>query len=263
MTRLKKRLLRRVATASRDFSLLAPGDRVVVALSGGKDSYALMLLLDGVRRKVPFELELVAVHVDQGFPRSAADPIRAWCGDRGYALRVVERDHAAVIRDKLDAGETPCPLCSRLRRGVLYGTARELGAHKVALGHHREDLIETLLLNALYAGQLKSMAARLVIDAGDLTLVRPLLYCHEGELVDLAEEEGFPPDPGSGCGLAPERYRERVRALVEELHADNPKVKGNLFAALQNVRPSHLLDPSIARRGDPRGALAGGDHGGS
>jgi len=250
MSRLEKRLLNLVTRANREFDLVEPGDRVMVCLSGGKDSYVLMHLLAEVQRRVPFAVDLIAVNLDQRQPGFPQHRIEEWCKSRGFAHRMLRRDTYSVVLDKIPEGKTYCSLCSRLRRGILYEAAVELGATKIALGHHRDDIIETLLLHLLYAGQIKAMPPRLLSDDGRNTIIRPLVYCAEEEIAAFAEEMGFPVVPCGLCGSQPTLYRQRVKGLLSMLEADNPKIKGNLLAALSNVRVSHLMDRELAERLD-------------
>lgn len=244
-SRLERRLLRQVGRASKDFRLLEPGDRVMACVSGGKDSFTMLHLLRLEQARVPFDFDLIAVNLDQGQPGFPAHVLERWFRDHGYDYRMVARDTYSVVIDKIPAGKTYCSLCSRLRRGILYNLAEELGCTKVALGHHRDDIIETLVLNLFYAGQIKAMPPRLESDDGRNTVIRPLAYCDEADIAAYAEEQGFPVIPCDLCGSQDNLNRKRVKRLLAELQADNPKVKGNLFAALSNVRPSHLLDRRI------------------
>jgi tRNA 2-thiocytidine biosynthesis protein TtcA len=245
-TRLEKRLLAQVAQASADFRLLEPGDRIVVAVSGGKDSHALLWLLRQISLKAPFDFSLVAVNLDQGHPGFPKQVLPDYFEREGYDYRIVERDTYSIVQRNIPAGKTQCSLCSRLRRGILYNLAQELGATKIALGHHRDDLIETLLLNVLYSGQIKAMPPRLRSDDGRNVVIRPLVYCAERELAAFAAERSFPIIPCDLCGSQPNLQRQRIKALIAELHADNPNVRGNLFAALGNVRATHLCDRRLA-----------------
>jgi len=248
MSRLEKRLLNRVARANRAFDLVEPGDRIMVCMSGGKDSYVLMHLLAEVQRRVPFSVELIAVNLDQRQPGFPQHRIAEWCRERGFAHRMLRRNTYKVVRDKVPEGGTYCSLCSRLRRGILYNVAEEIGATKIALGHHRDDVIETLLLNLLYAGQIKAMAPRLVSDDGRNIIIRPLVYCAEEDIAAFAEEMGFPVVPCGLCDSQPDLYRQRIKGLLSMLEADNPKIKGNLLAALSHVRVSHLMDRELEER---------------
>lgn len=248
LARLEKRLLRRVGQASEDFGLIEPGDRIMLCLSGGKDSYAMAWLLMQVQRKVPFDFELVAVNLDQGHPGFPAGKLKAWMEAQGLEHRMLQRDTYSIVKEKIPEGRTYCSLCSRLRRGILYDAAVELGCNKLALGHHRDDIIETVLLNLLYSGQLKAMPPKLRSDDGRNVLIRPLAYCDEPELARLAELRAFPILPCDLCGSQEHLHRKKVKALLNELAAENPHVRQNVFAALGNVRPSHLLDRELRRR---------------
>ncbi len=245
LTRLNKKLLTRAARASKDFGLLEPGDRILVALSGGKDSYALMVLLEQMRRKAPFDFELIGVNLDQGHPGFQQHVIVEWCEAHGFAHHMLHRDTYSVVKEKTPAGKAYCSMCSRMRRGILYDVAQELGCTKIALGHHRDDVVETLLLNLFYSGQIKAMPARLVSDDGRNVVIRPLVYCDETDLAAFAEEQRFPILPCVLCGGQEGLQRVAIKALLGRLNDKNPKVKGNIFAALSNVKPSHLYDPRL------------------
>ncbi|HMJ10964.1 MAG TPA: tRNA 2-thiocytidine(32) synthetase TtcA [Polyangiaceae bacterium] len=241
----EKSLISKVARASHDFNLLEPNDRVMVALSGGKDSHALLYLLREVQKRAPFPFSLVAVNLDQGHPGFPKDVLPRYLEKEGYEYRIIEEDTYAIVKQKIPAGKTYCSLCSRLRRGVLYNVAVELGATKIALGHHRDDVIETLLLNLFYSGQIKAMPARLESDDGRNVVIRPLVYCTEADLAAFAEEQAFPIIPCDLCGSQDNLQRQRMKVLLRDLNAENPKVSSNLFAALGNVRPSHLYDRAL------------------
>ncbi len=241
-SRLESRLLKKVARASSDFNLIEPGDRILVAISGGKDSHALLHLLALIARRAPFRYSLIAMNIDQGQPGFPKEVLPNYLAARGYDYRIVTEDTYSVVKEKIPPGRTTCSLCSRLRRGMLYTQAAQLGATKIALGHHRDDFIETLLLNILYSGQIKAMPARLVSDDQQHVVIRPLVYCTEGELAQYAGEQEFPIIPCSLCGSQPNLQRRRVKELIAQLSSENPNVPNNLMAALQNVRPSQLLD---------------------
>ncbi len=248
MARVEQRLLSQVARASADFALLEPGDRVMVAVSGGKDSHALLYLLREIARRAPFEFSLVAVNVDQGHPGFPKTLLPEYFTREGYAFEIVEEDTYSIVKEKVPAGKTTCSLCSRLRRGILYTTASRLGATKIALGHHRDDVIETLLLNLFFSGQTKAMPPRLRSDDGRHVVIRPLVYAAEADLTTFAEEQAFPIIPCDLCGSQEHLQRKRVKALLASLEAENPNVRRNLIAALGNVRPTHLLDQGLRAR---------------
>ena len=248
MTRLEKRLLSLVAKASADFGLLEPNDRVMVAVSGWKDSHSLLYLLREVQRRAPFPFSLVAVNLDQGQPGFPRHVLPEYFAKEGYEHRIVSEDTYTIVKDKVPEGKTYCSLCSRLRRGVLYNVAVELGATKIALGHHRDDVIETLLLNLLYSGQMKAMPPRLRSDDGRNVVIRPLVYCAEVDIAAFAAERGFPIIPCDLCGSQDNLQRKRVKELLTGLNAENHNVRSNVFAALSNIRPTHLLDMEVRRR---------------
>ena len=247
MERLEKKLLSSVARASSDFRLLEPGDRVMVAVSGGKDSHAMLYLLRELQKKAPFPFSFFALNVDQGHPGFPSQLLPEYLTREGYEHVIVTEDTYSVVTEKVPEGKTYCSLCSRLRRGILYTQAQKLGATKIALGHHRDDVIETLLLNLLYAGQLKAMPARLRSDDGRNVVIRPLVYCSEAELAQLAELKQFPIIPCDLCGSQDNLKRKQVKQLLTSLNDQNPTVRANVFAALGNVRPSHLFDVELRR----------------
>jgi tRNA 2-thiocytidine biosynthesis protein TtcA len=247
MERLEKKLLSAMAKASSDFRLLEPGDRVMVAVSGGKDSHAMLYLLRELQRKAPFSFSLFALNVDQGHPGFPSELLPEFLTRENYEHVIVKEDTYSVVTEKVPEGKTFCSLCSRLRRGILYTQAQKLGATKIALGHHRDDVIETLMLNLLYAGQLKAMPARLRSDDGRNVVIRPLVYCSEVELAELAELKKFPIIPCDLCGSQENLKRKQVKQLLTTLNDQNPTVRANVFAALGNVRPSHLFDVELRR----------------
>jgi tRNA 2-thiocytidine biosynthesis protein TtcA len=246
--RLERRITRATAQAIADFGLVEAGDRILVGCSGGKDSYTLLHVLMRLRARAPIHFDLVAVNLDQGQPGFPAHVLEGHFKAVGVPYRMVRRELWAEVQRLVPAGKTACSVCSRLRRGVLYNVAAELGCTKIALGHHRDDFVETLLLNALYSGSLKAMPARLRSDDGRNTVIRPLVYAAEEEIAAFAAAMAFPIVPCDVCGSQPHLRRKRVKALLAELSAEHPSVKGNLLNALGHVVPSHLLDRGLAAR---------------
>ena len=258
---LERRIVREVGRAVVEHGLIEEGDRVMVALSGGKDSYAMHEALRILQRRAPAKYELVAVHLDQGQPGYDGTPLRAWMSAQGGEWHILREDTYSVVVDKVPEGATYCALCSRLRRGVLYRAAKELGCTKIALGHHREDAIETLLLNLFFAGKVAAMPARLRSDDGANVVIRPMIGCAEEWLAEYAVERGFPILPCNLCGSQSQAQRKQVKALLGQLESAHPGVKASVFAALGNVRPTQLLDRSLALKAedqrDDRGSKPG------
>jgi tRNA 2-thiocytidine biosynthesis protein TtcA len=242
--RLRRKLSRAMAQAIHDFSMIADGDRILCAVSGGKDSYTMLDLLEDLRRRAPVRFELLAVNVDQGHPDVPGQVLHGYLQEHAYQLHVVRDDTYSIVRDKVPQDKTSCSLCSRLRRAILYRSARELGCSKIALGHHREDVLVTLLLNLIFAGQLKAMPPKLVSDDAAHIVIRPLSYCAEADIAAYAAARGFPLVP---CGLCSSQQSQRVLIgqLLADLEQRQPGVKASMLAALRNVRPSHLLDQRL------------------
>lgn len=236
-----KDLLHDVGRAIADFDLISDGDRIMVAVSGGKDSYALLLLLETMRRRAPIRFELVAVHLDQGQPGHDVAPLATWLAGRGFEHRIVREDTYAIVKQTVREGQTPCSMCARLRRAVLYRLADELHCNKVALGHHRDDAVETLLLNLFFGGKLASMPARLTSDDGAHVVIRPLIYCAEKAVAELAAAEKVPILPCNLCGSLPNAQRKQMKALLDSLERQHPNVRQTMLAAIGNVHLSHLL----------------------
>jgi tRNA 2-thiocytidine biosynthesis protein TtcA len=245
-TPLEARLAKKTTKAIVDFGLLEDGDRVMVGLSGGKDSWALLQILDVLRARSPVRFSLVAVTVDSGYKEYKHDLIARTCAARGWELRIEHTTIGDVMDDLLDAGQTPCSLCARLRRGVLYRLADEVGATKIALGHHADDFIETLLLNVFFAGTLKAMPARLVSDNGEHVVIRPLVYVSEADARAYTRERELP-IVGCCCPVCGDLtlQRQRVKRLLTELEIEHPDVKNSMLRALANVAPRHLLDTRL------------------
>jgi tRNA 2-thiocytidine biosynthesis protein TtcA len=244
---VEKKLGRATSRAIADFSMIEDGDRLMVAVSGGKDSYTMLHLLRSLQRKAPVRFELRVVNVDQGHPGYPGHVLREYMAREGYDFTMIEEDTYSIVTEKIPKGKTYCSLCSRLRRGILYRVAKELGCNKIALGHHRDDVLQTLLLNLLFAGQLGAMPPRLVADGGSLVVVRPLVYCAEEDIRTFAELARFPILPCDLCGTQEQLQRKAMARLLEQLERDNPGTKTVMLSALQNVRPSHLLDRGLWR----------------
>jgi len=244
---LEEKLIRLIARTSIRYGVLAPGDRVLVAVSGGKDSWCLLHLLDRLRARLPFPLELTALHIDQGQPGYEGEELREWLEKSGLAFRIVKEDTYSVVLRNLREGGIPCSICSRMRRGILYTQAERLGCNKVALGHHREDAIATFLLNLIYGGKIQAMPARYRTNDGRFEVIRPLIEAAERDLEALAREAGFPIIPCRFCSSREDQKRKKVLELVAELEKLNPQVRHTLLAALKHVVPSHLLDPDLLK----------------
>jgi tRNA 2-thiocytidine biosynthesis protein TtcA len=228
-----------------DFSMIEPGDRIMCAVSGGKDSYVLHDLLVDLQRRAPIRFEVCAVNVDQGHPGYPGERLERYMAEHGHAFRMVCEDTYSIVKAKVPEGKTPCSLCSRLRRGILYRIAREMGMNKIALGHHRDDVVVTLMLNLMFSGQLKAMPPKLVCDEGDIVVLRPLAYCAEDDIAEHARERAYPILPCTLCGSQPSSQRRIVRDLLADLESRIPGVRQIMLAALCNVRPSHLLDAGL------------------
>ena len=245
-TPLESRLAKKATRAIVDFNLIEDGDRVMVGLSGGKDSWALMQILDCLRQRAPIDFSLIAVNVNSGYTDFRHDLVTNACAERGWSCRVEHTTIGAVMDDILDDGETPCSLCARLRRGVLYRLAAEVGATKIALGHHLDDFIETALLNLFFQGSLKAMPARLVSDNQKHIVVRPLVYVTEAEARAYTQECGLPVI-GCCCPACGDLSlkRQRIKRLIAELELEHPDIKNSMIKALSHVVPTHLLDSRL------------------
>src|SRR5262245_49163447 len=245
-TELEARLAKKTTKAISDFTMIEAGDRIMVGLSGGKDSWALLQILDVLRQRAPVRFSLIAVNVDSGYKEYKHDLIAKTCEARGWEYRIEHTGIGILIEDILDANQTPCSLCARLRRGVLYRIAKEIGANKIALGHHADDFIETLLLNVFFAGSLKAMPAKLVSDDGQHVVIRPLVYVGEDEARQYAKESELP-IIGCCCPACGDLglQRQRVKRLIMDLEVQHPGVKNSMLKALANVAPRHLLDTRL------------------
>lgn len=242
--KLHTKLMRRLGQVLREYHLIDEGDRIMVCLSGGKDSYTLLDLLMDFQQKAHFSFSIVGFHLDQKQPGYPAGIMEEYLEGLGIEYEVLEKDTYSVVKEKLDPAATPCSLCSRLRRGIIYTRAQALGCNKIALGHHRDDSVETLLLNLFFSGQMQAMPARYTTDDGRFEVIRPLLYVPESEIVEYAEFKGFPIIPCNLCGSI-EGKRAFVRQKLDELEETIPHVRQSILAAMSNVRATHLLDKSL------------------
>jgi tRNA 2-thiocytidine biosynthesis protein TtcA len=243
--KLAKRLRRLVGEAIGDFGMIADGDKVMVCLSGGKDSYAMLDVLLSLREKAPVRFEIIAYNLDQKQPGFPEHVLPGYLTSRGVPFHIEQRDTYAVVKRVVPEGKTTCGLCSRLRRGNIYRAATELGATKIALGHHRDDMIETLFLNMFYGGKLKGMPPKLVTDDGRHIVIRPLAYCREQDLADYARIREFPIIPCNLCGSQPNLQRRAIKEMLQQWEKQHPGRVESLFRSLQNVAPSHLADPRL------------------
>ncbi len=253
---LETRVAKKTTKAIVDYHMIDDGDRIMVGLSGGKDSWALLQVLDVLRQRAPIRFSLVAVNVDSGYKAYKHDLIAQTCEARGWEYRIEHTGIGELIDDMLDADATPCSLCARFRRGVLYRIATEVGATKIALGHHADDFIETLLLNLFFAGSLKAMPAKLVSDNAEHVVIRPLVYVGEDEARAYCKERQLP-IIGCGCPACGDLslQRQRTKRLVMELEREHPGVKQSMLKALGNVAPRHLLDVRLNPPADLRATL--------
>jgi tRNA 2-thiocytidine biosynthesis protein TtcA len=243
--RVERRLVRAMSRAIQDFRMIAEGDRILVAVSGGKDSYTMHHLLSALRARSPVSFSLVAVNIDQGHPGYPGHLLTEYMQSRGHDFRMVREDTYSIVTEKIPEGKTYCSLCSRLRRGILYRLATELGCTKIALGHHRDDVVVTLLLNLFFSGQLKAMPPKLISDDGAHTVIRPLVYCAEEDIRAFAQRQGFPILPCDLCGSQENLQRKTIEGMLAHFEKANPGLRTSALAALMNVRPSHLLDAGL------------------
>ena len=242
--KLEKRLCRQVGQAIVDYNMIEEGDKVMVCMSGGKDSYGMLDILLKMQARAPIRFELIAVNLDQKQPGFPADVLPKYLTEVGVPFRIETQDTYSIVKDKIPEGKTMCSLCSRLRRGILYRVAGELGCNKIALGHHRDDILQTFFLNMFFGGKLKSMPPKLVSDGGDHMVIRPMAYVSEKDLVRWAAHRQFPIIPCTLCGSQDGLQRQVVGEMLREWEKKFPGRIENMFAALQNVVHSHLLDHS-------------------
>ncbi len=242
LQKLRKFLEGRTGKAIGDFNMIEDGDTVLVCVSGGKDSHTLLTILMALQKRAPINFRLIAMNLDQKQPGFPADILPAYFESLGIEYRIVEADTYSVVKDKIPEGKTTCSLCSRLRRGIIYRTAKEVGANKVALGHHRDDMVHTLFLNMLFGGKLKAMPPKLVTDDKAHIVIRPLAYCSESDIAKFARGMEFPIIPCNLCGSQDNLQRQKIREMMQDWDRRFPGRTESVMTALQNVVPSHLAD---------------------
>lgn len=243
--KLQKRIRRNVGRAIGDFNMIEAGDKVMVCLSGGKDSFAMLDILLSLQKTAPIAFEIVAVNMDQKQPGFPEDVLPEYLSDLGVAFHIVEKDTYSIVKSLIPDGKTTCGLCSRLRRGTLYGFAEEIGATKIALGHHRDDIVETLFLNMFYGGRIKAMPPKLLSDDGRNIVIRPMAYCREADLAAFAEAKAFPIIPCNLCGSQENLQRQLIKEMLQGWEKTHPGRVETIFSALQRVSPSQLADTDL------------------
>ncbi|MGB2248877.1 MAG: tRNA 2-thiocytidine(32) synthetase TtcA [Alcanivorax sediminis] len=257
--KLQKKLRREVGRAIADFNMISEGDKVMVCLSGGKDSYTMLEILRNLQHSAPVNFELVAVNLDQKQPGFPEHILPEYLEKEGVAYHILEKDTYSIVKEKVPEGKTTCGLCSRLRRGSLYGFAEEIGATKIALGHHRDDIVETLFLNMFYGGKMKAMPPKLRSDDNRNIVIRPLAYCREKDIIEFSGFKDFPIIPCNLCGSQENLQRQVIKEMLQKWDREQPGRIENIFAAVQNIAPSQLADTRLfdfenLEQGQQRGA---------
>ncbi len=242
---VEKKLLHYTGKAISDFNMIQAGDRVMVCLSGGKDSFSLLTILNELRKRSNYKFELFSFTLDQAQPGWDDSRLHAWLQERKIPYEVLTRDTYSIVKDKIPEGKTYCSLCSRLRRGIIYSYAEERGFTKIALGHHRDDLITTFMMSILYNGETRSMPPKLLSDNKKHIVIRPLCYVQEKDIITFASEQDYPIIPCTLCGSQENLARKRVGKLIQQLAEENPKIPSNMLHALQSIKPSQLMDQDL------------------
>lgn len=242
LSKIGTKLLHYTEKANNDFNMIEKGDRVLVCLSGGKDSFTMLTLLNHMRIESNYKFEILSFTLDQAQPGWNDVALRAWLAERRIPFDIITRDTYSIVKEKIPEGQTYCSLCSRLRRGIIYTYAKEKGFNKVALGHHRDDLIRTYLMSILYNGQTKSMPPKLLTDDKQHIVIRPLAYAQEADIIEFAKEQAFPIIPCTLCGSQENLMRVKIKKLIDELAKENPKIPSNILHAMQSLQPSQLMD---------------------
>ena len=243
--RLRNSLISATGKAIGDYNMIEDGDTVLVCMSGGKDSHAMLMLLLALQERAPIDFKLIAMNLDQKQPGFPADILPAYLEKLGVEYRIVEADTYSIVKEKIPEGKTTCSLCSRLRRGVIYRTAKELGANKIALGHHRDDIVETLFLNLFFGAKMKAMPPKLATNDRQNIVIRPLAYCAEKDIAAYARQMGFPIIPCDLCGSQENLQRQNVKEMLHAWELEQPGRVNNIFRAIGNVEPSHLADTNL------------------
>ncbi len=245
LNKLQKKLRRETGRAIADFNMISEGDKVMVCLSGGKDSYTMLEILRNLQHSAPVNFELVAVNMDQKQPGFPEHILPEYLEKEGVAYHILEKDTYSIVKEKVPEGKTTCGLCSRLRRGSLYGFAEEIGANKIALGHHRDDIVETLFLNMFYGGKMKAMPPKLRSDDSRNVVIRPLAYCREKEIIEFSALKEYPIIPCNLCGSQKNLQRQVIKEMLQQWDKQQPGRIENIFAAVQNIAPSQLADTRL------------------
>lgn len=244
-TFVEKKLLHYTGKAIADFNMIQRGDRVMVCLSGGKDSFTLLTILHALRKRSNNKFDIFAFTLDQAQPGWDDSRLHAWLQDKNIPYEVLTRDTYSIVKEKIPEGKTYCSLCSRLRRGIIYRYAEEHGFTKIALGHHRDDLIRTLMMSILYNGDTRSMPPKLLSDNKKHIVIRPLCYVQEKDIITFAQEQAYPIIPCTLCGSQENLARKRIGKLIDQLAEENPKIPSNILHALQSIKPSQLMDQDL------------------
>lgn len=243
--RLRNSLISATGKAIGDYNMIEDGDTVLVCMSGGKDSHAMLILLLALQERAPIDFKLIAMNLDQKQPGFPAEILPAYLEKLGVEYRIVEADTYSIVKEKIPEGKTTCSLCSRLRRGVIYRTAKELGANKIALGHHRDDIVETLFLNLFFGAKMKAMPPKLTTNDKQNIVIRPLAYCSEKDIAAYARQMGFPIIPCDLCGSQENLQRQKIKEMLHAWELEQPGRVNNIFRAIGNVEPSHLADTNL------------------
>lgn len=244
-SKAEKKLKHYTSKAIADFKMIEKGDRVMVCLSGGKDSFTLLSILNQLRIASHYKFDIFAFTLDQSQPGWSDEGMRAWLEERKIPYEILTKDTYSIVKEKIPEGKTYCSLCSRLRRGIIYNYATEHSFTKIALGHHRDDMIETLLMSIFYNGEIKSMPPKLLTNNKDHIVIRPLAYCQENDIIEYAKEQQYPIIPCSLCGSQEQLSRKRIKKLIRDLAKENPKIPSNMLHALQSIQPSQLMDSNL------------------